>query len=297
MAKKTLLYELTEAQKATFDTVASRIKETSGVRIKDELEDDAVYDIGDTPEVGFGFYAKDNANLISTFRSARDDLSREVFAEGDRAHIFTGHFSLCDVAAAASKGVAFREINYKNFADLTSGPSDYVPMSREDRTAWKHSGNSFGRLHLNLSSLHFTLAKPPEQKDTRPGLCDAHIDHTGFMSDFGSGYGMTPDFGWHTANELVVGVGFRALIGLAHKGAGDWVGDHFRFVMPSSETKYVNEFGVSLQFRPSDNVTIELYATNKGILQEKPVFVNFDRLSSLPTNYGINLFGNFDFLK
>lgn len=287
MAVAIALKDLGGDKRVAFDTISDRIRNTTKLEIRNEIAGETIFKMGNSAAVGFEFVAKKNSIVSFALRNAMDSQNRLLFKAGDRSKLLKlpPDPDPANIAALASNGVAFREIDRRDHSHAIRSAFDDIPSDKGNATWMKEFSNSYGRFNLDLTSLHFTVPRTdaePNAKD--PAKCSVHIDRAGFTCDVGHGPGMTPEIGEHILNELIVGDFGRTVF-------GDAFADHFGFVVPSAYNKYRNAAGAALTFRPASNVAVEIYATYEGVFQEKLVFIDTGKFKGAPTNFGFNVSG------
>jgi len=201
-----------------FRTINARLGTLSpAINLNDHIQDNlTVYQV--TGE-GVSFRPRDAKALQAAIRGASTFDGERAFA--DPQTLEKDHWPL-QLSMAATNGAGYREI--RGIAVPPTASVSILDLKSDfPEQQWRNYAANFGEdLTVDLYSLHFAVA---------PGLCNVHLDKTGFTVRLpGGSIALTPDMLQHIGNELLWKTNFKALLPKRLK----WVVDRVSLVLPNS---------------------------------------------------------------
>lgn len=168
---------------------------------------------------GVNFRPLDARALQAAIRGASDVDGERAFA--DPQTLEKDHWPL-QMSMAATEGAGYREI--RGIALPPQASLSLLDLRSDfPQQQWRNYMANFGEdLTVDLYSLHFAVS---------PGLCNVHLDKTGFTVRMpGGNIALTPDMLQHIGNELLWKTNFKAVLPKRLK----WVVDRVSLVLPNS---------------------------------------------------------------
>lgn len=239
---------------------------------------------------GIDFVPKDADALMRDLDAAVINGER-AFEKGSTKPVdFQKHWAH-SVSLMATKGIGYREPWRMVLTDRALRIADAHPSYLKGPEMDQRFSGYFGEaFKMNLKALHVGVGFGSKPENN---MCNVHIDEMGIeMMDENGNVSVTPNVGYHLANELIV----KSKI----PGLPNWVKTNVNLHFLSADMGY-NRIGASVDLYKSSRLKITVSAscalTSCDNIDYKG-FVSFDRLKSLDFwkqfNPTINVTGSHD---